>query len=82
MPIIRISNILCKVGLTKLSSRGPARPSPRRGCANRALDVRAMKPHGGFPKLGVLVGGPFTEDYSILESIFGSPYFGKLPHKL
>ena len=27
-----------------------------------------------------LFGGPYKKDYSILVSIFGSPYFGKLPY--
>ena len=36
---------------------------------------------GGFPKLGasIFLGGPHNKDYSILGSILGSPYFGKLP---
>ena len=34
----------------------------------------------GFPQnSGYHFGGPYTKDYSILESILGSPYFGKLP---
>ena len=33
-----------------------------------------------FPKLGYHFGGPFNKDYSILVSILGSPYFGKLPN--
>ena len=32
--------------------------------------------YGGFPKLGVLFGGPYNKDYNIL----GSPNFGKLPY--
>ena len=37
----------------------------------------------GFPKLGVpFLGGPHNKDYSILGSILGSPYFGKLPNPL
>ena len=32
-----------------------------------------------FPKLGLLLGGPFNKDHSILGSTLGSPYFGKLP---
>ena len=33
----------------------------------------------GFPKIrGYLFGGPNNKDYSILGSILGSPYFGKL----
>ena len=35
----------------------------------------------GFPKIrGTLFGGPHNKDYSILGSILGSPYFGKLPY--
>ena len=30
---------------------------------------------------GFLFGGPHNKDYSILGSISGSPYFGKLPNK-
>ena len=34
----------------------------------------------GFPKIrGTLFGGLNNKDYSILGSILGSPYFGKLP---
>ena len=29
---------------------------------------------------GYHFGGPYNEDYSILGSISGSPYLGKLPH--
>ena len=29
--------------------------------------------------MGTLFGGPQNKDYSILGSILGSPYFGKLP---
>ena len=35
----------------------------------------------GFPKLGVPFRGPKNKDYSILGSILGSPYFGKLPFR-
>ena len=35
----------------------------------------------GFPKIrGTILGGPYNEDSSILGSILGSPYFGKLPY--
>ena len=34
--------------------------------------------NGGFLKLGYHFGDPH-DDYSILESILGSPYLGKLP---
>ena len=40
----------------------------------------AARRHGGFPKLGYHFGGPHNKDHSILGSILGSPYFGKLPH--
>ena len=30
---------------------------------------------------GYLFGGPYNKDYSILGSILGSPYFGKLPYE-
>ena len=29
---------------------------------------------------GYLFGGPFSKDCSILGSMLGSPYLGKLPH--
>ena len=33
----------------------------------------------GFPKIrGTFVGVPHSKDYNMLESILGSPYFGKL----
>ena len=36
-----------------------------------------------FPKIrGSNLGGPHNKDYSILGSILGSPYFGKLPYHL
>ena len=40
---------------------------------------------GRFPKLGLFFGkvpspySPYKKDHSILGSILGSPYFGKLP---
>ena len=37
----------------------------------------------GFPRIrGTLFGGPYNKDYSILGSILGSPYFGKVPNEL
>ena len=34
-----------------------------------------------FPKIrGTFFGGPNNKDYSILGSILGYPYFGKLPY--
>ena len=38
--------------------------------------------YGCFPKLGVPFWGPNNKDYSILGSILGSPYFGKLLYRL
>ena len=35
----------------------------------------------GFPKLGIPFRGPQNKDYSILGSILGSPYLGKLPDR-
>ena len=32
----------------------------------------------GYPSLG----GPYNKDYSILRSMLGSPYVGKLPHSV
>ena len=40
----------------------------------------AQGPYKGLPKLGVPFWGPYNKDYSILGSIMGSPYFGKLPY--
>ena len=34
---------------------------------------------GAFPNGGVPFRGPYDEDYRILDSIPGSPHFGKLP---
>ena len=36
---------------------------------------------GGFPVLGLPFLGPHNKDYSILGSILGSPYLGKLPSR-
>ena len=36
--------------------------------------------HTGFPKIRCTFWGPHKKDYSILGSILGSPYFGKLPY--
>ena len=39
------------------------------------------KLNGGVPKIsGTFFGGPKSKDYSLLRSILGSPYFGKLPN--
>ena len=57
------------LGLTGLKGLNPAR-------------TKASGLNGGFPKLGVLFGGPNNKDYSILGSILGSPHFGKLPNTL
>ena len=65
------------------------------GCAERLAPLRArhrlsqdeggatlaFRLHGGFPKIrGTFSGGPHIQDSSILGSILGSPYLGKLPH--
>ena len=40
-----------------------------------------FQPILGFPKIrGTFFGGPINKDYSILGSILGSHYFGKLPY--
>ena len=36
--------------------------------------------YGSFPELGVPFWGPHNTNTNILGSIFGSPYFGKLPY--
>ena len=37
----------------------------------------------GFPKIrGTLFWNPHNKDYSILGSILGTPYFGKLPFRV
>ena len=38
--------------------------------------------YGDVLKLGVPFGGPYKKDYSIMGSILGSPYLGKLPYGL
>ena len=49
----------------------------------RPLEVpRVGHRNGGFPKLGVLFGRYHNKDYSILGSILGSPYVGKLPNHM
>ena len=35
--------------------------------------------HRGIYRVGYHFGGPHNKDYSILGSISGSPFFGKLP---
>ena len=39
------------------------------------MKLEILSIFGGFPKSR----GPTNKDYSILVSILGSPYFGKLP---
>ena len=51
----------------------------------RSLDNGSSKADSiwGFPKIrGVLFRGPHNKDYSILGSILGSLYFGKLPYRV
>ena len=38
------------------------------------------KPSQAVLLAGTLFRGPYNKDYSILGSILGSPYFGKLPY--
>ena len=46
----------------------------------RHVPKRLLKNMWGFPKIrGTLLGVPYNKDYSILGSILGSPYLGKLP---
>ena len=43
----------------------------------------AVKEFWWIPKIrGTFFGGPYSKDYSILGSILGSPYLGKLPFKI
>ena len=44
--------------------------------------VVAQRVYGGLPKLGVPYWGPHNQDFSILGSILGSPYLGKLPYRV
>ena len=37
---------------------------------------------GVSQNMGCLLGGPHNKDYSILGSILGSPYLGKLPYHM
>ena len=61
-----------------------ARASPKA----RASRTKAGPSHGNVygrhmvvsPNYGYHVGGPYNKDCSILGSILGSPYFGKLPY--
>ena len=52
---------------------------------NPCLEVRGTRHvgicmYGGFPKLGGIIGVPYSRDYRFLGSILGSPYFGNLPY--
>ena len=51
-------------------------PSTRRSMGAQVRIAAAVTVIGGFPKLGVPSWGPHNEDYSILGSRLGSPYFG------
>ena len=35
---------------------------------------------GVSPKYAILFGAPYSQDYNVLESKFGSPNFGKIPY--
>ena len=46
-----------------------------------SIEITIVGAIWGFPKIrGTLFGGPYNKGYSILGSILGSPYFGKLPY--
>ena len=47
--------------------------------SNYYCDPYALNLPGGFSKLGILFGGSKYKDHSILGSILGSLYLGKLP---
>ena len=65
----------------KCTSLGPA--DPFRLCAVGDLALGKSKDANEVPKFrGTLFGGPNNEDHSILGSILGSPYFGKLPNSV
>ena len=66
--------------LTLQISQGRVSVSSLSFCLSRVL--QAGLEIWGFPKIsGTLFGGPHNKDYSILGSILGSPYFGKLPYR-
>ena len=48
------------------------------GWGSEGLELKVERT-GGFPKLGTPFRGPDNKGYSILGSILGSPYLGKLP---
>ena len=50
------------------------------GRAVAGLPLRNL--NGGLPKLGVPFWGSYNKDSSILGSILGSPYLGKLPNQV
>ena len=52
----------------------------RTGCMNLDFCTWSVEQEfGGFPILGVPLGGPYNQDDHMLGSVLGSPYFGKLP---
>ena len=64
------------------SCKGPLQGSTQ---APSGIPTLILQINEGFAKLGEPLepfGGPFNKDYSILGSILGSPYFGKLPNVL
>ena len=62
---------LCKAACAKLS---PPAPEPE-----QALSYSG---YGGFLKImDTVLGGPYNKDYSVLGSMLGCPYLGKLPYK-
>ena len=64
----------------------PTLCSVRREFGSKVLSLRnssgtrAGDEYRGFQNYGYVFGGPHNKDRSILESILGSPYLGKLPN--
>ena len=76
--VLKVSHFhpLLRPGLAVPEARPPL--SPERGAVMSTWNAK-----WGLPKiLGTFFGGPHNKDYSILGSILGSPYFGKLPSSL
>ena len=57
-------------------------PCPPSTASQRPTSLNPKPPTymGVSQNYGYLFGGPNNKDYSILGSILGSPYFGKLPY--
>ena len=93
--IVKILNVTTAITVTaqpnsfspKLSKPQTANTSPQRKAENRFKTTPCnsakgsdYRVYGGFPKIRVPFGGPYNKDYSILGSILGSPYCGKLTY--